>query len=201
MNAITRLLCAIEQGESHATDEFFVIVYDELRALAAAKLAHETPGQTLQTTALVHEAYLRLMSGTGCDDAAGSEVGQWQSRAHFFAAAAEAMRRILIESARRKGRLKRGGDRSRVDAEIELAADPPTDDLLALDEALVRLEAHDSAKANVVKLRDFAGMNVDETAAALRLSPATVKRYWLYARAWLKREISKGSELPGERPA
>jgi RNA polymerase sigma factor (TIGR02999 family) len=196
MNAITRLLCAIEQGEAHATDEFFVIVYNELRTLAAAKLAHETPGQTLQTTALVHEAYLRLMSGTGCDDTAGSEAGQWQSRAHFFAAAAEAMRRILIESARRKGRLKRGGDRSRVDAEIELAADPPSDDLLALDEALVRLEAHDSAKANVVKLRYFAGMNVDETAAALRLSPATVKRYWLYARAWLKREISKGSEPP-----
>jgi RNA polymerase sigma factor (TIGR02999 family) len=192
MNAVTRLLTLIENGESRATDELFVIVYDELRRLAAAKLAQETPGQTLQTTALVHEAYLRLMRGSAEDSEEAS--GQWQSRAHFFAAAAEAMRRILIEGARRKGRIKRGGDRNRIDAElVEPAVEPPSEDLLALDEALAKLEKLDPVKANVVKLRYFAGLSIEDTASALQLSAATVKRYWLYARAWLKREIGKGN--------
>lgn len=213
MNEITRILRAIEQGDEHATDELFTIVYDELRRLAARKLRHESSGHTLQATALVHEAYLRLVgvlggseqpsasngeTPTGSDSSLGT-AGQadvaWQSRGHFFAAAAEAMRRILVESARRKGRLKRGGDRHRVALEqVKPAGLEPSVDLIALNEALTKLETTDKAKADVVKLRYFAGLTFDETAAALSISDATVKRHWSYARAWLRREISKGHE-------
>src|SRR5438105_7731394 len=154
MSDVTRILTAIEQGDPHAAAELLPLVYDELRKLAAQKLAHERPGQTLQATALVHEAYLRLV-GTG--------TGQrWDSRGHFFAAAAEAMRRILVENARRRDRLKRGGDRQRVPLEqIETVALSPSDDLLALDEALKLLAEEDAQKAELVKLRYFAGLSLE----------------------------------------
>jgi RNA polymerase sigma factor (sigma-70 family) len=208
MNEVTRLLVAIDRGDPSATDDLFPIVYDELRRLAAAKLARESPGQTLQATALVHEAYLRLLGGERHDrsesgdtpvesraPADRSESPAWQSRGHFFAAAAEAMRRILVEQARRKHRIKRGGDRVRVELEVaEIAVEPPSDDILALDEALAKLESEHKTKAEVVKLRYFAGLTIEDTAAALGISTPTVKRYWAYARAWLLREISKGDE-------
>jgi RNA polymerase sigma factor (TIGR02999 family) len=208
MAELTRILAAIDRGETGATAELFPIVYEELRQLAASKLRHESPGHTLQATALVHEVYLRLVGTTDAEsqpgvtgeasDAAPIEVSStsgdaWQSRGHFFAAAAEAMRRILVENARRKGRLKRGGDRERIALDQVEPTDPePSVDLLALNEALVKLEAADKAKGDVVKLRYFAGLTIDETARALGISEATVKRHWLYARAWLRREMSKG---------
>jgi RNA polymerase sigma factor (sigma-70 family) len=208
MNEVTRLLMAIDRGDPRATDELLPIVYDELRRLAAAKLARESPGQTLQATALVHEAYLRLLgrsdrTGSGSDEMSPSteqesDLGPspaWHSRGHFFAAAAEAMRRILVEQARRKARIKRGGDRVRLELEVAaLSVEPPSDDILALDEALAKLETEHKAKADVVKLRFFAGLSIEDTAAALGISTPTVKRYWAYARAWLLREISKGNE-------
>jgi RNA polymerase sigma factor (TIGR02999 family) len=180
MNEFTRILSAIEQGELHAAEQLLPLVYAELRQLAAHKLAEEPPGQTLQATALVHEAYVRLVDV--------KEPPAWDSRGHFFAAAAEAMRRILIDRARRKRSGKRGGDRRRVDLDgnaVVAAGDATADDLLALDEALDQLDRTEPLKAQLVKLRYFAGLSLEESAAALGVSVATAKRYWVYARAWL----------------
>ena len=183
MTDVTRILNAIEQGDTRAADRLLPLVYEELRLLASQKMAQEPPGQTLQATALVHEAYIRLVA----EDAQG-----WKSRSHFFRAAAEAMRRILIDNARRKKSLKHGGEHQKIDLdEATLKQDAPSsaDDLIALDEALVRLSADDQIRAEVVKLRYFAGLSVEQTADILGISPTTVKRYWAYARAWLLREI------------
>lgn len=180
---VTRILNAIERGDARATDELLPLVYEELRLLAAQKLSHEPPGQTLQATALVHEAYLRLV---------GEDRQSWDGRGHFFAAAAEAMRRILVDSARRKKTQRKGGDRERVDlaaSEAAAAEELRCDDLLALDQAIERLSRKDEMKANVVKLRYFAGLTIEQTACSLGISPATAKRYWMYARAWLIREM------------
>jgi RNA polymerase sigma factor (TIGR02999 family) len=182
LHDVTHILNAIEQGDPRAADQLLPLVYDELRRLAAQKLSSEAPGQTLQPTALVHEVYLRLV---------GKGEQRWDSRGHFFAAAAEAMRRILVENVRRKRSLKRGGDRAREGPDVaELAAPEPVEDLLALDEALDRLAARDPVKAELVKLRYFAGMTIEEAAATLGISPATAKRYWTYARTWLYQEIT-----------
>ena len=179
MNDVTRVLSAIEQGDPKATEQLLPLVYDELRKLAAQKLAQEKPGQTLQATALVHEAYLRLVDR---DTAQG-----WDSRGHFFAAAAEAMRRILVENARRKAGPKAGGDRQRVDLDaIEPPIDGPRVDLIALDEALTALEAKDRRKADVVRLRFFAGLSIEQTAQALGISAATANNDWSYAKSWLR---------------
>jgi RNA polymerase sigma factor (TIGR02999 family) len=184
MSDVTRILNAIEGGDAKATDELLPLVYGELRLLAAQKLSHEKPGQTLQATALVHETYLRLT---------GDESHSWNSRGHFFKAAAEAMRRILVENARRKQRLKRGGKRERaVLDEAVIATDEPDIDLLALDEALAKLEADDPEKAHLVKLRYFAGLSLHQAAEMLNISIATANRHWSYARSWLFQEISKG---------
>ena len=171
------------QSDPRPARELLPLVYDELRRLAAQRLAREAPGQTLQATALVHEAYLRLV-GVDPDR-------PWDGRGHFFAAAAEAMRRILVENARRRGRLKRGGDRSRVDLDAAQPAAPETDDdLLALDEALGRLAQKDPVKAELVQLRVFAGVTLAEAAEILGLSISSADRYWAYARAWLRVEIA-----------
>ena len=183
MSDVTRILNAIEQGDVKAADELLPLVYEELRRLAARKLSHESPGQTLQATALVHEAYIRLI---------GEETQDWKSRRHFFRAAAEAMRRILIDNARRKKSLKHGGEHQKIDLdEAAFAQDnaPSVDNLLALDEALSRLSEEEKTRAEVVKLRYFAGLSVQQTADILEISPMTVKRYWAFARAWLLREI------------
>ena len=178
MNKITSILNTIPRGDSRLSEQLLPLVYEELRKLAAARLAHEKPGQTLQATALVHEAYLRLVDGGG--------DRSWDSRGHFFAAAAEAMRRILVDHARQRQSRKRGGDRHRVP--LEEAAAPslaPALDLLALDEALSELERNEPEKAELVKLRFFAGLTLPEAANALGISVATAKRHWVYARAWL----------------
>ena len=181
MSEVTRILEAIGGGDASALERLLPLVYDELRQLAAAKLAHEAPGQTLQATALVHEAYLRLIGGA---------EPRFQTRGHFFTAAAEAMRRILIDRARGRGRQKRGGGARRLELnELDLASPPPDEDLLALDEALSKLEAEDPVKANLVKLRFFAGLTVEQAATALGISRATADRYWSFARAWLFHEI------------
>ncbi|MCI0460946.1 MAG: ECF-type sigma factor [Gemmataceae bacterium] len=178
MSEVTHILAAIEQGEPHAAEQLLPLVYDELRQLAAQKLAHEKPGQTLQATALVHEAYLRLVDV--------DQAQHWNSRGHFFAAAAEAMRRILINRARDKGRQKRGGGWQRVDLDRLASADSAAeDDLLALDEALQRLEGQNQPCADLVKLRFFTGLTMEEAAAALGIAPRTAHRYWVFARAWL----------------
>ena len=178
MPDVTRILSAVEAGDPHAAEQLLPLVYDELRRLAAARLAREKPGQTLDATALVHEAYLRLV---GAD-----EAQRWDSRGHFFAAAAEAMRRILVDNTRRHRTQKRGGRLERVDSP-ELAESTKVNpvDLLALDEALKRLEALHPQKAQVVKLRFFAGCGLEETAQMLGISRATAQRHWAYARAWL----------------
>jgi RNA polymerase sigma factor (TIGR02999 family) len=189
MNEVTRILTAIHQGEPHAAEQLLPLVYDELRNLAAQKLAQEKPGQTLQATALVHEAYLRLV------DAKAPQC--WSSRGHFFGAAAEAMRRILVENARRKQAEKHGGRARRADVEpAELAAPERDDKLLALDEALARLEKQDPTKGQLVKLRWFAGFTIQETAELLGLSTATADRYWAYARAWLQQEMQATESDP-----
>jgi RNA polymerase sigma factor (TIGR02999 family) len=188
MADVTQILSAIEQGDPRAADQLLPLVYDELRQLAAQKLAQEKPGQTLDATALVHEAYLRLVGKP-----AESDSHEWEGSSHFFAAAAEAMRRILIEKARRKQRQKRGGRRPHVDIELDDIASPiPDEDLLALDEAMSRLAEADPIRAKLVQLRFYAGLSNDEAAKILGISGATAKRYWRYARAWLHREISKG---------
>ncbi|MHC4549455.1 MAG: ECF-type sigma factor [Planctomycetota bacterium] len=182
---VTRILEAVQRGDERAADRLLTAVYAELRGLAARRLAREPPGQTLQATALVHEAYLRLV---------GDEEADWQNRAHFFAAAAEAMRRILVERARRKARLKHGGGRARQDLdEADLVVLPVPVDLLALDEALGRLAQEDPVKAELVKLRFFAGLEVAEAARVLGISRATADRHWAYARAWLYDTMSGNS--------
>jgi RNA polymerase sigma factor (TIGR02999 family) len=182
MSDVTRILSAIDAGDPRAAEQLLPLVYDELRKLAAHKLAHEKAAQTLQATALVHEAYLRLV------DTDQTQV--WNSRGHFFAAAAEAMRRILIENARGKARQKRGGDWHRVDFEdLDIMTSVSPDQLIALDDALVRLAAIDPLAGNLVKLRYFAGLALDQAAAALQISTATAYRHWAYARAWLHTDL------------
>ena len=189
MSEVTRILSAIEQGDPSAAQQLLPLVYEELRKLAGHRLAQEKPGQTLDATALVHEAYLRLVQV--------EKAQQWNSRGHFFTAAAEAMRRILVENARRKHRSKHGGDQRRVDLEEALSlAEPSSDDLLALDEALTRLEANDPTAAKLVKLRYFAGLTMPQAAEALGLSLRGAERNWTYARTWLHRELS-----PDDPPA
>jgi len=187
MSEVTRILSAIEQGDQHAAEQLLPMVYDELRKLAAQRLKDEKPGQTLQATALVHEAYVRLVDT--------DKVQHWNSRGHFFAAAAEAMRRILIGNARRKQAQKRGGQAKRVDLDGIEPLDRPADDkLLALEDALIRLADKDPVKAELVKLRYFAGLTNEEAAAILGISTATAERYWAYARAWLQNEIATALE-------
>ena len=186
MSHVTRILSAIEQGDGQAAEHLLPLVYDELRKLAAAKLANEKPGQTLQATALVHEAYIRLVDQT--------TPQQWDNSRHFFSAAAEAMRRILVERARQKQSLKRGGDRDRVELD---AADPVVlpiacDDILGLEEALQKLEQRDSRKAELVKLRFFAGLSTAQAAQALGVSTTTAENDWTYARSWLRLEMAGG---------
>ena len=191
MTDVTRILSAIEQGDPSAAEQLLPLVYDELRKLAAQKMALEAPGQTLQATALVHEAYLRLVSV--------EKAQHWDSRGHFFSAAAEAMRRILIENARRKKRQKRGGELERADlpdvAEIEQT---PLDELIDLDEALKKLAIEDPEKAKVVNLRFFGGLTLKEISQILGIAVPTVKRHWRYSRAWLHKEIQRDIE-PGSK--
>ncbi|MHC4557061.1 MAG: ECF-type sigma factor [Planctomycetota bacterium] len=185
MTDVTRILNAIEQGNTKAADELLPLVYEELRLLAAQKLSHERPGQTLQATALVHEAYIRLVE---------VECHNWNSRNHFFMAAAEAMRRILIENARRKKSLKYGGGRQRVDIDhMTIAINESPDDLIALDEALTKLSDEDPTKAELVKLRYFAGLSIDQSAEILGISRATAIRHWSFTRAWLFQRIKRSS--------
>jgi RNA polymerase sigma factor (TIGR02999 family) len=187
MNEVTRILSAVEHGDPHAAEQLLPLVYDELRRLAAQKMAQEAPGQTLQATALVHEAYLGLVEG--------GPAQHWNSQGHFFAAAAEAMRRILVDNARRKKALRRGGQRQRQDLEwAEPAVTARSEDLLALDEALQKLAALEPDKAELIKLRYFAGLTMEQAAQVLGISLATAHRYWAYARAWLHHEICKGDQ-------
>jgi RNA polymerase sigma factor (TIGR02999 family) len=182
MSEVTRILSAIEQGEPHAAEQLLPLVYDELRRLAAEKMAHERPGQTLQATALVHEAYLRLVNT--------ERVQRWNSRGHFFAAAAEAMRRILVERARSKHRVKRGGGARRLELDEHLlAGDDRVDELLAVHEALDELERHDAQAAALVKLRFFAGFEHQQAAEMLGLGRRAADRLWLLARTWLFRAL------------
>jgi RNA polymerase sigma factor (TIGR02999 family) len=185
MSDVTRILSAIEDGDPSAADRLLPLVYGELRKLAAARMREENPGQTLQATALVHEAYVRLV------DVDGDQ--HWDGRGHFFAAAAEAMRRILIDRARDKNRLKRGGERRRVDLDtIDIALNTPADDLLDLDEALASLAAEYPESAELVKLRFFAGLSLGEAAGALKLARRTAERHWAFGRAWLHRRLCQG---------
>ena len=188
MSEVTRILSAIEQGDPIAAEQLLPLVYEELRRLAAQRMVQETPGQTLQATALVHEAYLRLI---------GNEENQpWNSRGHFFAAAAEAMRRILVEKARRKQRLRHGGDRQRVDLDnLDVMQGEKAEELLALDEALERLAGEEVTVGEVVKLRYFAGLSIEQTAAALGISVRTANRHWAYARAWLYQQLSPNDDV------
>lgn len=184
MADVTQILDAIRQGDAKAADELLPLVYEELRCLAAQKLSREPPGQTLQATALVHEAYLRLV---------GAEDQSWENKGHFFKAAAEAMRRILIENARRKRSPKHGGEHQRMDlneAVLVVGDKVPPETMIALDDALEKLSQIDQTKADVVRLRYFAGLTSEQVAAILKISPTTAKRYWIYSRAWLLREIS-----------
>ena len=182
MNEITRILSAAEQGDPHAAEQLLPLVYDELRKLAARNLAQENPGQTLQATALVHEAFIRLVDT--------EQAQHWNSRGHFFAAAAEAMRRILVDSARRKRRPKHGGDRGRLDLDaLDIAAPEVSDDLCALDEALSLLAQKDAQAAELVKLRYFAGLTNKQAAEILSISPRSADMLWVYARAWLLKKM------------
>jgi RNA polymerase sigma factor (TIGR02999 family) len=186
MSEVTRVLTALERGESQAAEQLLPLVYTELRRLAAWHMANERPGQTLQATALVHEAWLRV---------SGGQNQHWDSRRHFFAAAAEAMRRILVDKARRKQAVRHGGGLHRTDLDgVEIAAGHPDEELLAVHEALDALAAHDSRKADLVRLRYFADLTTEEAAGALGLSVRTAKRDWAYARAWLFREIARQRE-------
>ena len=188
MSDVTQIVSAIEGGDAQAAERLLPLVYDELRKLAAQKMAQETPGQTLQATALVHEAYIRLVDV--------DKVQHWDSRGHFFAAAAEAMRRILVESARRKARQKHGGEIHRADLlEVDAALNTPPHELLAVDEAIAKLAAEDALAAELVKLRYFTGLSVEQAALSLKISRSTAYRHWTYARAWIRCEIL------GEPPA
>ena len=190
MTDMTRILLAIERGDRQAAEQLLPLVYDELRRLAARKLAREKPGQTLQATALVHEAYLRLVGG--------QEVRGWDGRGHFFAAAAEAMRRILVDNARRKVGPKAGGNLNRLDLiAIEPALEDPRFDLITLDEALTALEAKDRRKADLVRLRFFAGLSIAQAAEMLGVSVATANNDWSYAKSWLR--LAMLGDEPGER--
>jgi RNA polymerase sigma factor (TIGR02999 family) len=194
MTEVTRILSAIEQGDPSAAEQLLPLVYDELRKLAAQKLAQERPGQTLDATALVHEAYLRLTAGGGPQPA---EERHWDSRRHFFAAAAEAMRRVLLDRARDKGRLKRGGAWRRLSLDhVDLSVDEPPDDLLALDEALQKLAREDPTCAELVRLRFFAGLTLAQAAGVLGIPRRTADRTWAFARSWLFDELRKGDEPP-----
>jgi RNA polymerase sigma factor (TIGR02999 family) len=187
MDTLTQVLDAIEQGDSHAASQLLPLIYEELRKLAAAKLAQEKPGQTLQATALVHEAYLRLVDV--------EKAPHWNSRGHFFAAAAEAMRRILVEQARHKKSARAGGSLQRIELRHEQLAAPTRDvDLITLDEALNRLAQHDGRKAELVKLRFFAGLTIREAAAALGISDSTADADWAYAKSWLRLELADAAE-------
>ena len=188
MTEVTRILTAIEQGDPRAAEQLLPLVYDELRKLAARRLAREKPGQTLQATALVHEAYLRLVGGEG--------DFSWDGRGHFYAAAAEAMRRILLDRARANGRLKRGGARSRRDLDLEslVAADAPPDDLLDLEEAIGRLKAIDEDSARLVGLRLFAGLSLGEAALAMGIARRTADRDWAFARVWLYDQLRERND-------
>lgn len=185
MSDVTRILNAIEQGDALATEELLPLIYEELRLLAAQKLSQEPPGQTLQAIALVHEAYIRLVE---------AECRNWNSRNHFFMSAAEAMRRILIENARRKNTLKHGGDHKRVDLDnAAITVEENPDELIALDEALAKLAIEDSTKADLVKLRYFAGLSIDQAAEILVISRATAIRHWSFTRAWLFHRVKRSS--------
>jgi RNA polymerase sigma factor (TIGR02999 family) len=191
VNEVTRILAALDQGETQAASQLLPLVYDELRRLASHRLTQEKPGQTLTATALVHEAYLRLV---GQKVHGESTETKWQGRGHFFAAAAEAMRRILVEQARRRKAQKHGGEMHRVElADIAVPANRPDEDLLALDAALDQLAAEDPIKAELVKLRYFAGLTVEQAASSLGISRATADRYWSYAKVWLFEAIQSES--------
>jgi RNA polymerase sigma factor (TIGR02999 family) len=182
MNDLTSIITAIEQGNAQAADQLLPLVYDELRRLAAYRLSQELPGQTLQPTSLVHEAYLRLT---------GNQDRKWEGRAHFFGAAAEAMRRILIENARRKAAVRHGGGQQRLNIEdVDIAAFSKADEIIAVNEALEKFAVENQPKAELVKLRYFAGLTIEETAEVLRISVPTAKRWWAYARAWLHNELA-----------
>jgi RNA polymerase sigma factor (TIGR02999 family) len=188
MSDVTRILSAIEEGDGQAAEKLLPLVYDELRKLAAARMAQENPGQTLQATALVHEAYIRLVDV--------DKAQHWDSRNHFFAAAAEAMRRIVVEAARRKRRLKHGRAHERLDIDgLEITVEGPSSDVLALDEALTKLAERHPLEAEFVKLRYFCGMTVEEAAKSLGISSATGDRKWAYAKAWLYRELAPEGAL------
>ncbi len=187
MSDVTRILSQINDGDPSAAEQLLPLVYEELRKLAAAKMAQEKPDQTLQATALVHEAYVRLVDV--------DKAQHWDSRGHFFAAAAEAMRRILVERARRRRRMRHGGAFKRLGLDVNaITANSPTDDILAVHEALTRFESESPMKANIVKLRFFAGMSTSEAANALGISLATAERYWTYARCWLHAELAQAEE-------
>lgn len=195
MHDVTQILERIQDGDPIAAEELLPLVYHQLRQLAAVRLSQENPGQTLSATALLHEAYVRLVDV--------EKVQHWDSRGHFFAAAAEAMRRILVENARRKQRLKHGGGRERIDWEaVALLTEEPSEDLVALDEALTKLAAEDPAKAELVKLRFFGGLTMAEIAQIMKISLATVERYWTYARTWLYAEMRDQEQktLRGKNP-
>ena len=184
MSDVTRILCRIEQGDPQAAEQLLPLVYDELRKLASAKLVQEKPGQTLQATALVHEAYVRLVDV--------DKVQQWNSRGHFFAAAAESMRRILVEAARRKQRERHGGQHERIElSEVRIGVDSPPDELLAIDENLQKLAASDQQAAEIVKLHCFAGLTIEQAAELLGISARTAYRDWAYARGWLFRAMEQ----------
>jgi RNA polymerase sigma factor (TIGR02999 family) len=184
---VTHILVGIEEGDSRAVDKLLPAVYQELRLMAAQKLSHEGPGRTLQPTALVHEAYLRLV---------GTDSGTWKSRTHFFAAAAEAMRRILIENARRKRRLKRGGNQQKISMDEALVLiDSPSEDVIAVDEALARLAEEEPTIAELVKLRFFGGLTVEQAGEVLGISRRTATRHWTFARAWLYEQLARGGPL------
>jgi RNA polymerase sigma factor (TIGR02999 family) len=194
MTDVTQILTSIERGDPHAAEQLLPLVYEELRRLAAVKLGSEKPGQTLQATALVHEAYLRLVDK--------NEERRWDDRGHFFAAAAEAMRRILVENARRKQSRKHGGGLVRRDLDaVQPAARDLGEDLLALDEALNRLAEKDPVKAELVKLRHFAGLTIEQAAQALGISQTTANRYWAYARAWLHQDITGADAASPDKPS
>ena len=185
MTDVTRILNAIEQGDTKAVNKLFPLIYEELHQLAAKKMSHEQPGQTLQATALVHEAYIKLV---------GSDNQNWNSRTHFFSAAAEAMRRILVDNARRKKSLKRGEKYQRVNIEdLTHPLREPSENIIALDEALSELATLDKIKADLIKLRYFGGLTIEQTADALNLSLTTAKRHWRYARAWLYNRMTTNS--------
>jgi RNA polymerase sigma factor (TIGR02999 family) len=186
MTEVSRIISRIEQGDPHAAQQLLPLIYEELRRLAAQRLAHEAPGQTLDATSLVHEAYLRLVGSADGD--------RWKDRGHFFAAAAEAMRHILVDKARRKRRPKHGGGRKRLELDEDVPARGVGENLLALDEALTRLAADDPEAAAVVQLRYFAGLSVDQAAQSLGMSRASAYRHWTFARAWLRQQLAGGQE-------